>query len=361
VKVGDEVKVHQAIMILNVIDKKAVKPVVDSTAASAAEQDRQQVNKRSPAEDLKREDERKKAQLNMGNEQTLVSASPLARRIAREYNVDITGLGGTSPGQRITRQDVENYIIQTYRSTDGHDNGKQKPAVRENVTIEAMSKIRRLIAKNTQESWQTIPHVTQFDEADLTLIEEFRKENSEKIAKEGGKLTVTAILVKIVGFALQRFPLFNSSIDMQDMKVIYFNHYNIGIAVDTPKGLLIPVIKNVESKSLSEVAAELTDLSNKARDNKISIEELAGGTFTISNLGGIGGTGFTPIIYKPQVAILGVSRASMKQVYADNQFTARLILPLSLSYDHRLIDGADGARFLSWIKDAVEKPFGVIQ
>jgi pyruvate dehydrogenase E2 component (dihydrolipoamide acetyltransferase) len=224
-----------------------------------------------------------------------------------------------------------------------------------------MSNIRRVIARNTQESWQSIPHVTQFDEADITLIEEFRKANAGKIEGEGGKLTLTALLVKITGFALQRFPVFNSAIDIQGMKIIYHHNINVGIAVDTPKGLLVPVIRNADRKSISEISVELTNLSAKARDNKISIEELTGGTFTVSNLGGIGGTAFTPIIYKPQVAILGISRAVMKQVYVNNEFTGRLMLPLSLSYDHRIVDGADGARFLSWIRNAVEKPFGIMQ
>jgi pyruvate dehydrogenase E2 component (dihydrolipoamide acetyltransferase) len=347
VKEGDEVKVHQVIMIME---------ISDSSEVHSAE------NKMDGRKKPPDEQSGKEPPINGRNDLSSVPASPLARKIAREYNVDIRKLEGTQSGQRITRMDVENYITQKGKTIQTRGQGSPEHATeKENVSYEPMSNIRKVIAKNTEEAWQTIPHVTQFGEADITLIEEFRAKNLDAVAAEGGKLTITALLVKIIGFALQRFPRFNATIDMSEMQIIYNHKFNIGIAVDTPKGLLVPVIKDVGRKSLSEISAELSDLSGKARENKISINDLTGGTFTVSNLGGIGGTGFTPIIFKPQVAILGVSKARMQQTYIDNEFKARLILPLSLSYDHRLIDGADGARFLSWICSAIEKPFAILQ
>ncbi len=361
VKEGDEVKIHQTILILEAEEDRKTKPV-----KKQAGEHNDHNGERPENEGLHVDAPAVHAQAGMPlvegkTDPSSVPASPLARKIAREFNVDITNLEGVRPGQRITRQDVENYIFQKSNSPDipvQKSDGRSDAG--DDSSYEPMSNIRRLIAKNTQEAWQTIPHVTQFDEADITLIEEFRIENSEKIAREGGKLTITAILVKITAFALQRFPLFNASIDMTGMRVIYHNNINIGIAADTPKGLLVPVIKNADMKSLADISSGLATLSGKARENKIPVDDLNGGTFTISNLGGIGGTAFTPIIYKPQVAILGVSRASMKQLYIDNEFKGRLTLPLSLSYDHRLIDGADGARFLSWIRNALEKPYGTM-
>ncbi len=357
VKGDDEVKVHQSIMIIEVLDNKEIIAPKVKTEQKNSSDKKQQIDESL----AKSEKGGNNARNDHQDDLSSVPASPLARKIAREYNVDITRLEGTIPGQRITRQDVEDYIKQKGITIESYDQSGAKPVTEnENASYEPMSNIRKLIARNTQEAWQTIPHVTQFDEVDITLLEKFRKENTERIAGDGGKLTLTALLVKITGYALYRFPKFNAAIDMSGMKIIHYPYFNIGIAVDTPKGLLIPVIKNVGKKSISEISAELTDLANKARDNKISLDELSGGTFTISNLGGIGGTGFTPIIYKPQVAILGVSKASMKQIYIDDDFTGRLILPLSLSYDHRLIDGADGVRFLSWIRNAIEKPFGIM-
>jgi pyruvate dehydrogenase E2 component (dihydrolipoamide acetyltransferase) len=179
------------------------------------------------------------------------------------------------------------------------------------------------------------------------------------VEKAGGKLTVTAILLKIAGFALQEFPRFNSSIDMRSKEIVFKKYYNIGVAVDTDRGLLVPVVKNVNRKSLTELAVELGELAEKARNKKIAPDELEGGNFVISNLGGIGGTNFTPVIFPPQVAILGVSRAEVQPVYVDGEFIPRTILPLNVSYDHKIIDGADGARFLRWICEALENPLSI--
>jgi pyruvate dehydrogenase E2 component (dihydrolipoamide acetyltransferase) len=214
-------------------------------------------------------------------------------------------------------------------------------------------------ARNVQQAWQTIPHVTQFDEADMTKMEEFREKSQEKAGDV--KITVTALLLKIAGFALQKFPQFNSSLDTENEQIIFKHYYHIGIAVDTPHGLLVPVVRDVNTKSLLELSAELTELAEKARNKKLSADDMQGGSFTISNLGGIGGTNFTPIVYAPQVAILGVSRSKYQQVLTGEEFQKRLVIPLSLSYDHRVIDGADGARFLRWICQVIEDPFAILQ
>jgi pyruvate dehydrogenase E2 component (dihydrolipoamide acetyltransferase) len=201
-----------------------------------------------------------------------------------------------------------------------------------------------------------IPHVTHFDKADMTHLEEFRKTHSKKVDAAGGKLTVTAILLKTVTAALKIFPRFNASVDMQTSEIVYKQYYNVGVAVDTDRGLLVPVIHDADKKSLLELAVELSELAELARTKKLPLKKMQGGNFTISNLGGIGGTAFTPIIHYPEVAILGVARGQTEMRYRNGEFEPRLMLPLSLSYDHRLIDGADAARFTRWIVEALEQP-----
>ncbi len=220
-----------------------------------------------------------------------------------------------------------------------------------------LNNIRKATAKNVTASWQSVPHVFQFDEADITDIQQYLEVNQDKAEKAGGKLTITALLTKIVASALVRFPKFNASIDMENEEMILKNYVNIGIAVATEKGLLVPVIKDADKKSIIEIATELTNIAEKARDGKLSKEDMEGANFSISNLGGIGGTNFTPIVPAFQVAILGISRSAKKPVYIDDEFKPREILPLSLSYDHRLIDGADGAAFINWITQALEDPY----
>jgi pyruvate dehydrogenase E2 component (dihydrolipoamide acetyltransferase) len=207
------------------------------------------------------------------------------------------------------------------------------------------------------QSWNTIPHVTQFDQADITLLNQFKEKYEKEVEKAGGKLTVTAILTKIAAVALKTFPQFNASLDSDKQELIYKEYVNIGIAVDTDRGLLVPVVKNADQKSLEAVAVEITELADKARHKRLGLDELKGGNFTISNLGGIGGTNFTPIIYWPEVSILGVARAEWRPLYLDGKLEARYILPLALSYDHRVIDGALGARFLHWLAAALENPY----
>jgi pyruvate dehydrogenase E2 component (dihydrolipoamide acetyltransferase) len=227
------------------------------------------------------------------------------------------------------------------------------------VERQPMRAVRRKTAQTLTAAWTTVPHVTQHDVADITSLEELRKKYAKVVEAAGGNLTVTAIAVKVVAAALKAFPQFNSSIDLAAEEIIYKKYVNIGIAVDTDRGLLVPVIRNADTKNIAQLSVELSQLSEKARSRKISLDEMQGGCFSISNLGGIGGSFFTPIVNAPEVAILGISRARMEPVYNNDSaaFVPRLMLPLSLSYDHRVVDGADGVRFLRWVVEALEQPF----
>ena len=219
-----------------------------------------------------------------------------------------------------------------------------------------MTGIRHATAQQMARSWSNIPHVTQNDRADITDLEVLRKRWAPRAEKAGTKLTPTAILAKMVAAALKVFPEFNASIDLASREIVYKKYIHIGIAVDTPKGLVVPVLRNVDDKNIIELAAELGEAAGRAREGKLTLDEMQGGSFTISNLGGIGGTHFTPIINFPEVAILGVGRATIEPVWEDGEFTPRSMMPLSLSYDHRLIDGASAARFLRWLAEAIEEP-----
>jgi pyruvate dehydrogenase E2 component (dihydrolipoamide acetyltransferase) len=222
-----------------------------------------------------------------------------------------------------------------------------------------MRAVRRKTAEHLSASWAAIPHVTQGDLADITGLEELRKKHAKSVEASGGHLTLTAIAVKVVAAALKVFPQFNASIDLGSDEIILKKYVNIGVAVDTDRGLLVPVIRDADRKNILQISVDLAQLSDKARSRKIALEEMQGGCFSISNLGGIGGTYFTPIVNAPEVAILGISRARMEPVFSKEtgQFVPRLMLPLSLSYDHRAIDGADAIRFLRWVCEALEQPF----
>ena len=225
------------------------------------------------------------------------------------------------------------------------------------VERKPISNIRRKTAEHLSHAWNVIPHVTQHDRADITNLEALRKQYAPQAEKAGGKLTMTAIALKIVAVALRKFPDFNSSLDMARGELVYRKSVHVGVAADTERGLLVPVIRDVDRKGIFELSTELAKLSEKARAGKLSLDEMQGGGFTITNLGGIGGVAFTPIVNWPEVAILGISRASHEPVYINQQFEPRLMLPLSLSYDHRVIDGANAARFLRWVAEAFEQPF----
>lgn len=291
-----------------------------------------------------------------------VPASPAIRRMARELGVDINKVIGSGPYNRITEQDVKSYaksIIEGKTDvSSGIADDYQLPDFSKagSVRREKMDTIRKITARAMIGSWQNIPHVFQFDKADITDLEKFRKEYSKHVENKGGKLTVTAILLKLTAIALKTYPKFNSSVDMKNEEIIYKDYVNIGVAVDTERGLLVPVVRDADKKSITELSIELNELALKARTKKIKPDELQGANFTISNLGGIGGTHFTPIVNRPAVAILGVSRSQMEPVYIDGEFKPRLMLPLSLSYDHRVIDGAEGAKFLRWLCEAIQNP-----
>jgi len=293
-----------------------------------------------------------------------VPASPSVRRLAREIGVDIGEVPGSGPGGRISMEDVKAYSRRVNTDVRGISGGVV--SVRAplpdfarwgEVERQAMNSVRRRTAENMAASWSAVPHVTQFDKADITQLEELRRRYGKRVEAQGGKLTATAIIVKVLASALKKFPQFNASIDLANDEIIYKQYYNVGVAVDTDRGLLVPVIHNVDQKNIVEIAVELSGLAERARQRKSKLEEMQGGTFTVSNLGGIGGTAFTPIVNPPEVAILGVSRSNVEPVFVDGVFEPRTMLPLALSYDHRVIDGADGARFMRWLVEALEQPF----
>ena len=289
-----------------------------------------------------------------------VGAAPSVRRMARELGVDITRVQGTGPGGRIGAEDVQSYVKSVMTRGGGAPAAHAAPlpdfSKWGDIERKPMSNIRRKTSEHLSAAWNTIPHVTQHDKADITDLEALRQKYGKVVEKAGGKLTVTAVLLKVAAAAIRKYPQFASSVDGDE--IVYKDYVHIGVAVDTEHGLLVPVIRDVDRKTITELAAELAQVSDKARAKKLGLDEMSGGVFTITNLGGIGGTSFTPIVNHPEVAILGVSRAAMEPVWSGDEdgFEARLMMPLSLSYDHRVIDGADAARFLRFVCEAVESP-----
>ncbi len=291
-------------------------------------------------------------------------ATPSIRRIARELGVDIHSVCGSGPAGRISESDVKTHVHQRMPEAGREASMAISGVVASlpdfsrwgEVDIEEMKTVRRLTAQSTMTGWKSIPHVTQFDEADISGVMAFIEKNTRQAEKIGVRLTLTAILVRICAEALRRFPRFNASVDVVNNRIILKKYIHIGIAADTPRGLLIPVVRDANCKSIIELARTIADLATRARNKKIKPDEMEGGTFTISNQGGIGGVGFTPIVLWPQVAVLGISRSAIRPIYVQDRFEPRTILPLSLSYDHRIIDGADAARFLRWICDGLEQP-----
>jgi pyruvate dehydrogenase E2 component (dihydrolipoamide acetyltransferase) len=291
----------------------------------------------------------------------LPPAAPSVRRLARELGVDIGRVAGSGPAGRISADDVQAFVRNAMAGGGGAALGAAVPlpdfSKWGEVERKPMSNIRRKTAEHLSHAWNAIPHVTQHDKADITALEALRKQYGAQAEKAGGKLTMTAIALKIVAAALKKFPQFNSSIDVARNEIVYKKSVHVGVAADTERGLLVPVIRDVDRKGVIQLAVELAAASEKARAGKLSLDDMQGAGFTITNLGGIGGTSFTPIVNWPEVAILGVSRGSHEPVYVNNAFEPRLMLPLSLSYDHRVIDGADAARFLRWVAEAFEQPF----
>jgi len=287
------------------------------------------------------------------------AAAPSVRRIARELGVDIRQVSATGPGGRITVEDVQAYVREALSSGGASAPAQPLPDFGKWGEIERkpINNIRRKTAEHLSHVWNTVPAVTQHDRADITALEELRKKYSPIAERAGGKMTVTAIALKVLAGAVRKFPQFASSLDMAKGQLVYKKYAHVGVAVDTDRGLLVAVIRDVDRKGIVELSAELAKISEKARAGKLTLDEMSGGVMTISNLGGIGGVGFSPIVNWPEVAILGISRGSLEPVWDGTQFQPRLMLPLSLSYDHRVIDGADAARFLRWVCDAFENPF----
>jgi len=415
VKAGDKVKPGQAVLVVDdggaqearPASKKAAKPPEGAPEPQTKEEQEkepdpeqeqeheerkqeQPAQERAAAEPAREEASRKRAAVVdiRGRQPAPVPSSPAApvavpttasaaaapsvRRVAREIGVDIGQVTGSGPNGRITEEDVKVFARQVLSSlgggalapTPGRTGvvAEQLPDFSKWGEIERkpMTGIRRKTAQHLSRAWSAIPHVTQFDKADMTVLEEIRPKYAAEAEKLGGKLTVTAVVTKILAVALKKFPQFNSSIDPASESIIYKKYVHIGIAVDTEHGLLVPVVRHADQKNILQLAVEIHQLAEKARARKLSLDEMSGGSMSITNLGGIGGTAFTPIINWPEVAILGLSRGSVEAVFRDASIQPRQMLPLSLSYDHRVIDGADAIRFLRWVVEAIEQPFTVM-
>ncbi|MCS5708186.1 dihydrolipoyllysine-residue acetyltransferase [Candidatus Berkiella cookevillensis] len=282
-------------------------------------------------------------------------AGPATRKLARVLGVDLSKVSGSGHKGRITTQDVEQYV-KAYLQKQPESTGTGIPPIPAQdfsqfgeIEVKSLSRIKKLTARNMSRNWLNIPHVTQFDEADITELEKFRKGNKQAAQDKGINLTPVSFIIKAVVSALKTFPQFNASLSTDSEELIYKKYFNIGVAVDTPNGLLVPVLKDADAKGLFEIAKEIGELSEKARKGELKAAEMQGNTFTITSLGNLGGTQFTPIINAPDVAILGVSRLSTKAVWLNEQFVPRQMLPLALSYDHRVIDGVEGAKFMTHI------------
>jgi len=289
-------------------------------------------------------------------------ASPAIRRFSRELGVDIGLVSGTGPKGRVLKEDIQSFVKSALQSGGGANTAGISVSAAPSIDFSkfgetellALSRIKKISGAHLHRSWVTVPHVTQFDEADITDLEVFRKSLGKEAERKGIRLTPLVFIMKAVVAALQEYPHFNASLDGSGENLVIKKYFNIGVAVDTPNGLMVPVIKDVDKKGIYELAAEVAEVAGRAREGKLMPADLQGGCFSISSLGGIGGTQFTPIVNAPEVAILGVARSKMTPVYqADGSFAARNILPLALSYDHRVIDGAQGARFTSYLSQVI--------
>lgn len=291
-----------------------------------------------------------------------VAAAPSVRRFARELGIDLRQVGGSGPAGRISIADVKAFVRQSQGGTAPAGAAATLPPLPDlarfgPVHRQPASAVRRATAQHLGQSWPNVPQVTQFDEADITELEALRHRHQGALEARGGKLTVTAVLLKVAAVALKRFPQFNASLDLRSGEIVFRDYIHIGVAVDTDRGLLVPVVRDVDRRSIADLSLELGGTAQRARAGKLTLDEMQGGSFSISNLGGIGGTGFTPIVNWPESAILGVARQKSEARWDGQTFHPRTILPLALSYDHRLIDGADAARFLRYVCEVAESPF----
>ena len=358
VSTGDEVSTGQLLMKIDSSDESSdqdkKEDETDKTAGSS--------ESKSEVEDSDlgntASTQTPKLDLNLSSDG--IFASPGVRRLARELQINLNHINGTGEKNRITKDDLNNYILRQMASSSG--SSMPTPIIQEDfsqwgeIENQKLTKIKRITGKRLQAAWQTIPHVTQFDEADITDLDSYRKKLKEKLLKDGIKVTFLPFLIKALTHVLKEMPEFNSSLDSSSTNLVIKKYINIGIAVDTPTGLVVPVISNADQKSISDLSIELVDISNRARNKKLKPAELKGGTFTISSLGGIGGSFFTPIINPPEVAIIGVSQSVWKNTFNRNEKKSELkyIMPFSLSYDHRIIDGAAGARFTKRFKEILD-------
>ena len=393
VKPGEKVKVGQTIFIVDengagaaASGEGAAAPKADAKADAKQETPKEESKREpkaeaaapKPAEPAKAEPKRKAEVVEMkpskqaaapapapaqSADPASIPAAPSARRLARELGVNIQDIQGSGAAGRISMDDVTAYARRLLAGA-----GASRPAAAAAdalpdfsrwgaVERKPMSGVRRTTAHRLTQAWNTVPHVFQQDRADITGVEALRKRLSKK-AEAGGRapITVTAFLIKILAAALKKYPQLNSSVDLASDEIIYKQYSHIGVAVDTDRGLLVPVIRDVDQKDIFQIADEVAQAAEKARSRKLSLDEMQGGSITISNLGGLGGGAFMPIVNWPEVAILGVARARMEPVYGDGEFAPRFMMPLTLSYDHRVIDGADGVRILRWIVEAIEQP-----
>jgi pyruvate dehydrogenase E2 component (dihydrolipoamide acetyltransferase) len=363
VKVGDKVREGTVIAMIESTDsaastEKAEKPAEKSNESKPAEKEKPAADsKPAPTPTVANPEPERTETLpyapDTGSAKKPSHASPSVRQFARELGVTLAAVVGSGQKGRITKEDVQNFVKQVMNApAPKAAEGAGIPSVPVinfeqfgEIESKELSRIKKISGKHLHACWLNIPHVTQFDEADITELEEFRQENKEMAAKKGVGLTPLVFIMKAVVACLKQYPEFNASLSEDKQSLIYKKYYNIGVAVDTPNGLMVPVIRDVDKKGFLELAGELGEISSRAREGTLTAKDLQGGTFSISSLGGIGGQFFTPIVNAPEVAILGVSKHQMKPVWNGKEFEPRLMLPLSISYDHRVIDGAAGARF----------------
>lgn len=360
VKEGDEIKVGQVIVTLE---------GSNGAAAPKGEKPTEEVAPPSPAKSkvLPLPESPRPAGAEAPTSSMGPAASPSVRKLARDLGIDLTRVRGSERGGRIVMADLRRYIIQLQQQSQPavpvQPGGPAQIQSRlesmdfsrwGKVDRQKMSKLRQIISTRMVESWTTIPHVTQYDDADITDVLALRKKHAAAYERQGANLTLTPILLHALVPVLKKYPIFNASIDEATGEVVYKQYYHIGIAVDTEQGLIVPVLRDVDRKSILELSIELQQLAQRTCERKVSLDEMQGGTFTISNQGGIGGAHFAPIINKPEVAILGIGRGAVKPIVVGGKVVPRTLLPLALSYDHRLIDGADAARFITALVNAIE-------
>jgi pyruvate dehydrogenase E2 component (dihydrolipoamide acetyltransferase) len=359
VKAGDKISVGARLVSLSE-SGKADAPTKAAPAATAPK-----AKAAAPAEEPEEVQDSEAAEPAEGEESsTEIAASPTIRKLARELGIDLKRVRGSARGGRVTIEDVKAYIERLQRlaaQPKASGSAPTKPVAESvdfskwgSVTKKPLTPLRQVIGRRMTENWNAIPHVTQFDDVDITSLLAIRKQNVEAYEKKGARLTVTSFVLKAVVEALKKHPIFNSSLDEATNEIVFKNYFHIGIAVDTEAGLIVPVIRDVDKKDLVQVSKDLEEVATKARDRKVTGEDLKGGSFTISNQGGIGGAHFTPIVNKPEVAILGLGRAAAKPVVRDGKVEIRMLMPIGLSYDHRVIDGGAAARFTVDLVKAIE-------